>query len=280
MTKEKIIEEDDEEEVELDNILIKETLKKFNSFLKTKEMSKICSDKTLLALNKVVINIDSYVETLSYVQKSNKLKAIALKRISSIVHDTYESIINMEFSRNDIDTLREALKDALKNAQEYLLDDNEDSGSDLLKFDASKLFEMSAQQTKLDAKFFKSSKKDRFKNKLCKKLKADILMHCSPVMQDSDAERFNLHFRVIEGYVHIRNQRILMMDGTKIQDHYEFAKKIAREQNNNFVPHEILSYSIKDGISYAWFLKPQVIEEVFSMRDVNAWVCVRSPKDV
>lgn len=262
--------EDDDEKVVLDYDLVKSLATSLLKDLEFKQLVRVVQPSYIAKLSGLTDHIDDYVSDLSYTVRANKEKAIRLRRLQSIVDDLIESVVNLELSSNDFGDIADNLKQSIE-ALDEIFDQQENQ---LDKFDASTLFAMAREQESMNRKFFKDKHKSKNKSKLHQKITADILLHCSPVITDSAALRVGLQFRVVDGYVHIRNQRILMMDSTRTDNQYQYARKIALESQNKYVPVEHIYYA--EGIAYAWFVKPEVITNLLSGLEVNAWCCVRN----
>lgn len=258
------------EEDTLDFALIESTAKEFLRILEFKEIVKLSKADTVIKLFDTVNYIKEYVDGLSYVKRANKAKAILLLRIEGIMSSTIASVFNLELSVNDFPGIHANMTEALKEAADVLSSD----AIPMSTFDMSKLFAMAKAQSELDAKFLMDKHKSKKKRILHRKFKADIMLHCSPTINDADAASVGLKFRIVEGYLHIRDQKVLMINSAKTNDQYAYARTIARQDGNKIVPMENIYYS-ENGVAYAWFVKPEVITKLFSQISINAWCCVR-----
>lgn len=267
-----LAEDEDDEEVVLNLTDVEAVVSQTLDHLEYRRLPKLAAPDFLLSMFNTAQHITEYTDSVSFASKTNKAKAIHLLRVRGILTDIYEGVVNMDLARSDMEDLHANLSEAMNIVRS---DYAETPESELTKFNSSSLFAMATEQAASDRRFFKSERKLRKNASLHKKFMADVLLHVSPTISDADASRVGLKFRVVDGYLHMQNQRILMMDSIQLDDAFRYAQGVAREGKNKYVPMETIYYS-KGGVAYAWFVEPRVITDLFAMLELNAWVCVRS----
>jgi hypothetical protein len=262
--------DDEDEDAVLDFDRVRADTQELIKLLEFKDLPKLVRPAFLVKMADTVEHIEDFIHDLSYTVRANKAKAVILKRIVAVYTDITEAIVNLELSKDDLPGYLANLTGAFKDAEETFAPTEES----LDKFDSSTLFSMARDQAVLNGRLFRDKNKNNKKRKLHRKIRADILLHCSPIIMDGDAAAVGLQFRVVDGYVHLRDQRILMIDSPATSDQYEYARKIAREDQNKRVPVETIYYA--EGVAYAWFVEPRVISNLLSNLEINAWCCVRN----